>query len=366
MVRVTEISLLDRMLLLGPPGIGKTEVVRALARKEAEKLGKTFVDLTGEVGDEVVERVRADPVGHYLFLRVVAPTVFPEELGFPRERGNGLIDIIPPKKLYLMTLQGVHGVLFIDEITNVQLEAQISMFFSIIQEKEFGWGIKLSPHVKVVLAGNTPEWSEIVRALPKPLRARMTLINVEPPTVKEWGAYMEKTYGDGWEKLTLAYLTVNADELLKPPADDWSNFPCPRNWTELALQLYELKKDGASEDFVEEVIIGRLGREVGTKFAAFLRERLTPEEMEKLAQRPETFFELNVSKKILAVYSLASAPLEELLSRYDALVELIAQRDSELFVLLLRMMDSKRRLEYAKRKMSVIKRVAEDLKDLLV
>jgi len=365
MVRVTEISLLDRMLLLGPPGIGKTEIVRALARREAEKLGKTFVDLTGEVGDEVVEKVRADPQNHYLFLRVVAPTVFPEELGFPRERGNGLVDIIPPKKLYLMTLP-VHGALFIDEITNVQLEAQISMFFSLVQEKEFGWGIRLSSRIKVVLAGNTPEWSEIVRALPKPLRARMTLISVEPPTVKEWGAYMEKTYGDGWEKLTLAYLTVNADELIKPPSDDWSNFPCPRNWTELALQLHELRKDGASEDFIEEVIVGRLGKEVGTKFAAFLRERLTPEEMEKLAQRPETFFELSVSKRILAIYTLASAPLEELLSKYDALVEFIAQRDSELFVLMLRMMDSKKRLEYAKRKMPLISRVADDLRDLLV
>jgi hypothetical protein len=366
MVRVTEITLLDRMLLLGPPGIGKTEIIRTLARKEAESLKKVFVDLTGEVSDEVVEKVRADPQSHYLFLRVVAPTIFPEELGFPKQSNSGLIDIIPPKKLYLMTLPGINGVLFVDEVTNVQLEAQISMFFSLIQEKEFGWGIRLSPNVKVVLAGNTPEWSEIVRALPKPLRARMTIINVEPPTAKEWGAYMEKTYGDGWEKLTLAYLTVNADELLKPPADDWSNFPCPRNWTELALQLHELKKDGASEDFIEEVIIGRLGREVGTKFAAFLRERLTPEEMERLARRPETFFELSVSKRILAIYTLANAPLEDLLSKYDALVEFIVQRDSELFVLMLRMMDSKKRLEYARKKMNIIKRVAEDLRDLLV
>jgi hypothetical protein len=178
---------------------------------------------------------------------------------------------------------------------------------------------------------------------------------------------MEKTYGDNWEKLTLAYLTVNADELLKPPADDWTNFPCPRNWTELALQLHELKRNGASEDFIEEVIVGRLGREVGTKFAAFLRERLTPEEMERIAAHPEKFFfELNVSKRILAVYMLANAPLEDLLSKYDALVEFIAQRDSELFVLLLRMMNNRKRLKYAEKKMSLVSRVAADLKYLLV
>ena len=363
MVRVTELKLIDRLLLLGPPGVGKTEVIKQLAREEAKRLKKRFVDLSGEIEDKVVEEVKEKPEEHYVFLRVVAPTIFPEEIGFPVRKG-GLIDIVPPKKLYMLTLP-VYGVLFIDEITNVQLDAQVSMFFSLIQEKEIGWGIRLSPRLKVILAGNTPEWSEIVRALPKPLRSRLTILYVEPPTLEDWVTYMDATYGDRWERLVYAYLKTSPGDFIAPPADDWENYPCPRNWTEVAILLHEHGVAG-NEEFIEAALKGRLGTEVGARFAAFLRERLSLEELEEMGEKPETFFAQRLSKKILALYFLSQRPVEELATKYDALLRALAEKERELFVLFLRLMKKEKRIEYSKRRGELIAAVAAYLSDVLV
>jgi replication-associated recombination protein RarA len=44
-IRVTQIELIDRLMLIGAPGIGKTEVIRQKAEEEAKKLNKIFIDL---------------------------------------------------------------------------------------------------------------------------------------------------------------------------------------------------------------------------------------------------------------------------------------------------------------------------------
>jgi hypothetical protein len=85
------------------------------------------------------------------------------------------------------------------------------------------------------------------------------------------------------------------------------------------------------------------------------------EKMEELAVHPEKFFELKTSEKILVLYNLARAPLKDLLVKYSAFIELIAQRDSLLFIMLLRMMNKKKRQELARRRYALVKMVAEEL-----
>lgn len=362
-MRVTQIKLMDRMFLVGPPGIGKTEIVRDLAEEEAKRRGKVFIDLCGEVGDDLVERVRRNPSGYYLFLRVVAPHVSPEEVSFPRYRG-GFVDVAPPRKLYLLTLPGVEGVLFVDEITNVQLEAQVAMFFSLVQEKEFGWGFKLSPSVKVILAGNPPDWSEVVRSLPKPLRSRLTILEVDAPSIEEWRSYMERKYGERWEKRAYLYLKMYPHDFIRPPADDWGNFPTPRNWTALAALLYELESERAPSELVEEACSGRLGKEVGAKFYAFLSSRISPEEVELVAENPELFASLNLSKKLLIIYALSSAPLGDLLKKYNDLLYFILRRERELLALFLRLLPPDVRAEYAAERMDWVEEAVGSLEGL--
>jgi len=107
MVRITEIVLLDRLLLIGSPGIGKTEIVRQLAEQEAKKLGKQFIDLR-EADDTTLDRIMERPDAFYVYYRIVAPHVFPEDLGIPRERGS-YVEFLPPKVLKILSIPGIHG-----------------------------------------------------------------------------------------------------------------------------------------------------------------------------------------------------------------------------------------------------------------
>jgi len=338
MVRVTEIKLIDRLMLIGAPGIGKTEIIKQKAQEEAKKLGKIFVDLR-EADDQLIEEIFKSPSKYYVYLRIVAPHVFPEDLGIPRERAQ-YVEFLPPKMLKILTLKGICGVLFIDEITNVQRDDQISMYYSLILEKEAGFQLKLSENVKILLAGNPPEWSEVVRPLPKPLRNRMAIVEVTAPTVDEWIRYMNEQYGDSWEKLCGAYLKVYPEDLIKRPENDFDNYPTPRSWTQLSLKLYELKKD-AGEDFLEEMVIGSVGKEVGSKFLALYKTKIDVESaLRELESNPGKFDLYNVNAKILIASALSQKPINEL-KKLSKLIEYLFDRHREFLVIMILMMSGK-------------------------
>jgi MoxR-like ATPase len=362
MVRVTEVKLIDRLLLIGPPGIGKTEIIMQKAQEEAKRLGKIFVDLR-EASDQLIERIFENPSRYYVYLRIVAPHIFPEDLGIPRERSQ-YIEFLPPKVLKVLTLPEIHGVLFIDEITNVQRDDQISMYYSLILEKEAGFQLRLSKNVKIILAGNPPEWSEIVRPLPKPLRNRMTLIEVSAPTVDEWIKYMEDKYGDNWEKLCGAYLKVYPEDMIKPPKNDFDNFPTPRSWTQMAVKLYELKQD-ASEDLVEEVVIGSIGKEVGAKFLALYRTKVDVESaLRELEANPEKFDEYSVNAKILIASALAQRPISDL-KKYRRLLEHLLNKHREFLVIVIVMMSREKKKDFATTFPDITRKLAKSISEYI-
>ena len=364
MVRITEIKLIDRLLLVGAPGIGKTEVIMQKAQQEAKELGKIFVDLR-EADDQLIEEIFKNPGKYYVYLRVVAPHIFPEDLGIPRERSQ-YVEFLPPKVLKILTLPDIYGVLFVDEITNVQRDDQISMYYSLILEKEAGFQLRLSKNVKIVLAGNPPEWSEIVRPLPKPLRNRMTIVEVTAPTVDEWIKYMSDRYGDSWEKLCGAYLKVYPEDLIKPPQNDFDNYPTPRSWTQLAIKLYELKNDRVSEELLEEVVIGSVGKEVGAKFLALYRTKIDVESaLKELEVNPEKFDEYSTNAKILIASALAQRPLEELKKRHTRLLEHLLNKHREFLVITIVMMSREKKRDFRNAFPEVVSKLAKSIAEYI-
>ena len=354
-VRVTQIPLEDRILLMGPPGIGKTEVVRQKAEREAEALGRRFVDLREDVPGDLFQ----NPEKYYVFIRIVAPHVFPEDLGVPKH-AEGYAEFLPPKALKALTLKGIAGVFFIDELTNVQRDDQIAMYYSLILEKEAGWMLRLAEGVKVVAAGNPPEWSEVTRPLPKPLRNRLAVINVAPPTVEEWIAYMRRRYGDEWERLTALYLATYPQDILKAPEDDFSAFPTPRSWTNTALLLHRHRD--APWELKEALAVGNLGGEVGVKFAALLKTKINAKEvLRKLEADPKLFDKLDVSKKLLVLDAVAQQPADRLAGPLKGFLAHLAEAHREMLVLLALLMDKEKRLALVKRLPDVFMKVSDEI-----
>jgi hypothetical protein len=355
-MRITKLELFDRCLLLGAPGIGKTEIVKQKAQEEARKAGKEFVDLRERIPRDIFERSEH----YYVFYRIVAPHVFPEDLALPRAYDR-FVEFLPPKVLSVLSIPSIEGVLFIDELTNVQRDDQMSMFFSLILEKEAGWVLKLSDGIKIVAAANTSEWSEIARALPKPLRNRMTVIAVDPPTVDEWINYMHEKYGDQWDTIVAAYLKVYEQDFIKAPAEDdgFSAFPTPRSWTNLAVMLKRF--ENADQEFKEEVVAGNVGKEVATRFIALMNTRIDVKAtLEELKVRPERFRSMKVNERLLVLNAFASVNQDKF-AEYEKFVEYLANSDRDYLIIAIALMDRNRKIRFFNTFVKYLQPIARDI-----
>lgn len=346
-IRLTElpIPLPDRVVVVGAPGIGKTEVIKSFARKEAKLLNREFVDLR-EADDKEIDNIIAQPQRYYVFIRVLATHIFPEDVNIPKQlaQSGNYVEFLPPKMLYILTLKQIAGLLFVDELSNVQREDQLAMFYSFLLEKEFGWGARLSPGVKIIAAANDQDWSEIVKPLPKPLRNRMVIIYVSPPTTEEWIQYMVEKYGDEWEKLVGTYLRVFKEDMLQPPEDDWENFPTPRSWTQLATLLK--RYENTSEEFKEALIYGSVGYKVGVKFATIYKQKKNIEKiLADILSNPELFNEVKIEDRVLIISHLASLDIDALKEKAERLITWMAANAREWLVTLFSLYEPKKRME---------------------
>jgi len=342
---LNELGLHHKMVLSGRPGIGKTEIIMTKAREEAERLGKIFIDLR-DADDETLDDIIENPQKYYIFIRIPVSHLVPEAFSVPeRNLVKKFVEFLTPKEIKILSLKGIYGVLFIDELTNYYDIAQLNALLSIFQEMEVGYTIRLSKNIKVVSALNPPRYNSASRELPESLRGRIKVYEVDPPTILEWGEYMNKRYGDEWEKLVLAYLKVYPQDFAPDEQHDpisVTPLTCPRQWTDLALALYRYRN--VSQEVKEEIVKAHLSKDVATKFNALYRTNIDiVRALEEISRNPEVFNKYDPSPKILVSYAVAQRPLDELKEKFMSFFKWLSENDREFMMVIVMMMDKTKR-----------------------
>lgn len=303
------------IILIGPPGIGKSVASYEGGEKLAEIKKKDFIKYSEVNG--LAEKIWANPGKYFGLVDFPLTHTEPTDLIGRPEKHQELPAAYYEPFLWAVCFSKMAGIVFLDELTNVQRLDVISASYKVSLDNLVGF-TELSKDVLIIAAGNSPEESSIANLLPWPLLGRFTVVGVDPPTIDEWVVWMDEHYGI-WDKRVLGYLVQFKGDFLQVPKDPegLESFPCPRNWTTVAILLPREPKDPSDEEIYA---FGRLGTAVGGKLLAFLKTDIP--EIEELIAHPEKFRNLNPdrSKNLDAQY-LATVILGSYLEEKVKIIE---------------------------------------------
>ena len=317
--------------LIGPPGIGKSTVVRSWAEGKAKQLGRDFVDFD-TLTPQDVEEILKEPDEYYVYADKRLTGLDPVDLsGVPRPvNGSKYVMFLPLALANL--LSKCAGILFLDEFLNESRPNMISAAYKIVRDYKIG-DIALNSKTLVVAASNSAEHSSISNSIPKPLRDRFDFIEVEAPSLEAWADWMDRTYGaEKWDRNILAYLHWKPSDFLANITDTvedngYEPPSTPRGWSYVALAFAKTK----NEELRVSIAKGKLGR-VGESLMAFLANRVPS--FQELVRRPEVIKDFNVEQKYLAAMTVAEAinKSERNIRRSKRFMEFVAEYDDREFV----------------------------------
>ena len=236
------------ILLMGAPGIGKTQIMEQIARECK----------VGLVSYTITHHTRQSAVG----LPFIKEKTFGQETFSVTEYTMSEIIASVYEKMEKTGLR--EGILFIDEINCVS-ETLAPMMLQFLQGKTFG-NQKVPEGWVIVTAGNPPEYNKSVREFDVVTLDRIKRIDVQP----DFEVWKEYAYEQGIHPAVISYLELRRKNFYRMENTvDGRIFATARGWEDLSrlIQVYETLDKEVDREVVYQYIQHPM---IAKDFAAYL------------------------------------------------------------------------------------------------
>ncbi len=215
------------VLLMGPPGVGKTQIMEQIAREAG----------VGLVAYTITHHTRQSAVG----LPFIETRVYDGE---ERRVTEYTMSEILASVYRLMERTGLReGILFLDEINCVS-ETLAPMMLQFLQCKTFG-NQALPEGWLIVAAGNPPEYNRSVREFDVVTLDRVRRMDV----AEDFGVWKEYALRKGLHGAVISYLDIKKENFYRiETTADGLQFATARGWEDLSELLYAYEALGLRVD----------------------------------------------------------------------------------------------------------------------